>query len=92
MGYFLCVRFVYKLFLVKEIMDWICPPTIDPGADQELRYGLLTNHTGTWIFQNQKYDEWYNGSGAFLWLYGPSIPYDIFCLLSSGLRKAHFKV
>jgi len=55
-------------------MEWLCPSSIDPQSDQELRRALRTKNTGAWIFKNAKYEKWLNERGSFLWLYGQSNP------------------
>lgn len=77
----------------KEVLDWLCPPTVNPTADQELWQSLRTKETATWIFQHPSYQTWYNESGAFLWLYGQSRTHHVQTkLISSGRRKVRSNV
>jgi len=53
-------------------LDKICPPGVDPQHAQETYKSTLTQNTGQWIFQNERYKTWLKKPGAFLWIQGKS--------------------
>lgn len=54
------------------MLDWLCPPTIDPLQDYESYKEMLTVNTATWIFQHPAYIEWDSSTQSFLWINGKS--------------------
>lgn len=56
----------------NDILDWLCPPQINPEEDQDSKRELYIKDTGAWIFRNKVYEQWASSPGSFLWLHGQS--------------------
>jgi hypothetical protein len=71
-----------------ELLDWLCPSSINPRGDQEVLRNLTVKTTAMWIFDDESYRKWHSEPGSFLWLHGqskvPSLPLSNF---PSGCRK-----
>lgn len=59
---------------MMEILNVLCPPSINPADDQSVRKSMLAEDTGTWIFEVPQYVAWEDSCNSFLWLNGQSIP------------------
>ncbi|THU92272.1 hypothetical protein K435DRAFT_213382 [Dendrothele bispora CBS 962.96] len=53
--------------IVKEIRAWINPP--DPSANYVTAYDKMTEGTGLWLLQDERFKRWME-DGKLLWLQG----------------------
>jgi hypothetical protein len=72
---------------VVRILDWICPPNVNPLNDHESFKDILLENTATWILENAKFKEWLSKPSSFLWLNGKSNFPVLHLLTSSGRGK-----
>jgi ankyrin repeat domain-containing protein 50 len=60
------------MFLVQKrdsVLAWLSP--LDISTDHEDAYSLRHAKSGSWLLQDEKYQEWINGSSSsLLWCYG----------------------
>jgi hypothetical protein len=56
----------------KKLLDKLCPQEVNPWESQERYRSTLSQNTGLWIFQNERYKSWLTTPGSFLWLQGKS--------------------
>jgi hypothetical protein len=67
---FIVMGLVNSATEAKEILEWLCPATINPGDNQQRLRKLAVEQTATWVFKHAAYEQWRSEAGRFLWLYG----------------------
>lgn len=57
---------------MKELLENLCPSSVNPKDAQERNLSTLTQNTGKWIFKSEQYRLWLESPGSFLWVQGKS--------------------
>jgi hypothetical protein len=58
--------------LIAEILEWLCPSTVNPLDDQKMKSGQRAPDTAKWLLNHENYHRWLIEPKMALWLHGPS--------------------
>ena len=54
----------------QSLLGWLCPPSLDPEADQEQLREMCAPLTASWIRRHELFEKWLDLTGSSLWMRG----------------------